>query len=315
MKVAVLSRYQNSNLRGVETFVKELVSRLSRKHQVNILVGTEADSLSVLLKGRYDLVMPMNGRFQALKASLGRLVGDYRIVMGGHAGIGIDDLWNIIAVKPDVFVALTENEKIWAKKYAWGSKIIKIPNGIDIEKFKSKGEKLDIKLRGPVVLSVGALVWYKHHERTIEAVSLIPEASLLLVGRGELKDKLSGLGRKKLGGRFKIIEVDYQEIPKVYRSCDLFTLPSWDREAFGIVYLEAMASNLPVVAPDDSSRREIVGDAGILVDTSNRYLFADAITKALRKNWDNMPRKQAEQFSWDIVAKEYEKVINELVGK
>ena len=115
-----------------------------------------------------------------------------------------------------------------------------------------------------------------------------------------------------MGKRFKITAFNYKDMPKVYRSCDLFTLPSWGREAFGIVYLEAMASGLGVVAPDDPSRREIVGDAGILVDVSDSNKYAQAIKAALKSDWQKKARLQAQKFSWDKIAKKYEKVLQTL---
>ncbi len=109
------------------------------------------------------------------------------------------------------------------------------------------------------------------------------------------------------------MEANYQDMPGLYRASDLFTLPSWDREAFGIVYLEALASNIPVVAPQDSSRKEIVGDAGILVDTSNCVSYAQAISETLSQNWGNKPRLQAQKFSWDEVAGKYEALFEEMM--
>lgn len=306
MKIAILSRYQNKTNRGVESFVTELVKRLSKNHHVDLLIGNESDSFSKIVKGHYDIVMPLNGRLQSLKASIGRIFSGYKMVIGGHSGIGRDDIFNIVIAKPDIFIALTKKMEKWSRKWAWGSKVVKIPNGIDLDNFHPIGEKYKHNLKGKVVLSVGALVWYKHHQKVIEAVSKLEEASLLIVGAGDEKRNLESLANILIPERFKIVSVDYQNIASVYRSADVFTLPSWDREAFGLVYLEALASNLPVVAPNDDSRREIVGDAGILIDTNDQVKYAEALKQALDKDWKDQPRKQAEKFSWDKIAKEYE---------
>jgi glycosyltransferase involved in cell wall biosynthesis len=306
MKIAILSRYQNEVYRGVETVVDELSKRLSKNHQVDIFAGKDSDNLSLVLKGKYNIVMPVNGRWQSLGASVARVLGGYKLVIGGHSGIGRDDIWNISICHPEVFIALTDYMSRWAKKWAWGTKVVKINNGVDLQKFTAFGNKFSFDLPRPIILSVGALVWYKHHERTIDAVSKLSRGSLLIVGDGPEKDKLEKMSKKKLGNRFKIIKVNYQDIPSIYRASDLFTLPSWDREAFGVVYLEAMATGLGVVAPNDSSRREIIGEAGFLTDVENSDSFADSIEKALNKKWGYLPRKQAEKFSWDIISKEYE---------
>jgi glycosyltransferase involved in cell wall biosynthesis len=316
MRIAILSRYQKTVSRGAESFVTELSGRLSKNHEVTVFSGGDSDNLEKVLKGKFDVVMPINGRMQSLKASLGRVLGKYKrsftpykLVIAGESGIGRDDIWNIAVAKPDVFVALTDYMADWAKKWAWGTKVVKIPNGVDLEKFKPNGEKYKIDLQGKIVLSVGALEWYKHHEKTIDAVSLLKDVSLWIVGSGIEKERLEKIAKRKMGSNFRISQVPFSEMPKIYRSAAVFTLPSWDREAFGIVYIEAMASGLPVVAPDDPPRREIVGQGGILVDINDPIKYAEAIQKALDTQWAEKPRKQAEKFSWEVVAKKYEEVM------
>lgn len=312
MKIVFLSRYQNIVERGAEIFVSELTKRLSKEIIVDIFSGGKADSLGDVLKGKYDVVIPTNGRWQSLKMSLGRLIGGYKLVITGHSGRGWDDILNIFLAKPDVFVALTDYLARWAKNWAWGSKILKINNGIDCDKFNSDGEKILIDLPKPIILSVGALVWYKHHDKAIEAVSRMKKGSLLIVGKGPLEDKLRKLGEKNLKKRFMITSFKNKDMPKVYRSCDLFTLPSWDREAFGIVYLEALASGLGIVAPNDDSRKEIIGDGGILVDTNNSNLYTEALNKALGIDWRERSINQSAKFSWDKIAKQYNEVLRSL---
>lgn len=309
MKILFLSRFQKKVQRGAENFVMELSKRLSKKYQVDIFSGKDADSISKIVLAGYDVVIPINGRLQSIMASLGRVRGGYKLLITGHSGKGWDDIWNISVARPDVFVALTDYLVNWAKGWAWGSKIIKIPNGIDLDKFSPHGKKINIGLPRPIILSVGALVWYKYHDRVIEAVSKLGRGSVLIVGYGPLKEKLMRAGKKLLGRRFKIASFQYEDMSKVYRCADLFTLPSWDREAFGIVYLEAMASGLPVVAPDDLSRREIINGAGILTDVSELQEYAKALNDCLEKDWKDIPRKQAEKFSWERISQMYEEAI------
>ena len=308
LKIAFLSRYQDEVSRGAETYVLELSRRLQQSYQVYILKGKDSDSFQKMIKGGYGLIIPVNGRAQALKASLGRIWSGYKLIISGQAGIGKDDIWNILFTAPDIYVALTDFEKQWVQKWTLGTKIVKIPNGVDLQRFKP-GQKVNIDLPKPIILSVGALQWYKHHELSIKAVSKMDNGSLLIIGLGPEYQSLNNLGQSLLGKRFKILEVKFSDIDKYYRSADVFVLPSWDRESFGIVYLEAMASGIPVVAPNDPPRREIVGEAGIFVDVNNIKEYAQAIDKALEVEWGEKPRKQAEKFSWDKIANEYVNLI------
>lgn len=314
MKIAFLSRYQNEERRGVESFALELSKHLSKKNIVQIFSGKDADNFSKVTKENWDVIYPLNGRSQTLKFSLGRLLKKYKLVIGGHSGIGRDDIWNI-NMRPNAFIALTEAEKEWAKSWTQGVPIIKIPNGIDLEKFKPTGEKYEINLDHPIILSVGALVSYKHHNKVINAVSKLKKGFLLIVGQGEMEKQLQEQAEQKIKNRYKIISAKYKDMPKIYRSADVFTLPSWDREAFGLVYLEAMASGLPVVAPDDSSRKEIVGEGGLLVDVNNEEAYSKALDKALQTNFENKPRKQAEKFSWEIITEKYQSLFEKLMNE
>lgn len=313
MKIALLSRHQQSINRGAEVFVEELSSRLNQAHEVVVLSGKKADSLREIIKGEFDVVVPINGRMQVLKVLIGRFFSNYKVVISGHSGIGRDDLWNIIVGNPEIFVCLTDymmkNSKLRiAKELSGLCEFKKIPNGVDLVKFSPEGARISIDLPGKIVLSVGALVWYKHHEKTIRAVSKLNDVSLLIIGKGLLKKGLEKLADELIPGRYRIIDVDYEEMPKYYRSADLFVLPSWEREAFGIAYLEAMASNLAVVAPDDLARREIVGDGGVFVDVSDSTSYSEKIITALQSDWGDKPRKQAEKFDWEVVASEYNKL-------
>lgn len=316
LKIVFLSRFLGTVNRGAETYVWELSQRLSKNHHVDILKGADSNDLGKFLFSGYDLVIPTNGRMQALKACLGRTVGGYQTLISGQAGIGADDIFNILVTLPNVYVALTDYEMTWAKNWTLFTKVVKIPNGVDLDKFSPHGGGKLIDLEKPIILSVGALEWYKHHDRTIQAISKLKVGSLLLVGSGHQKNELENLGKNLLGNkRFKILTVNYQDLPAYYRSASLFVLPSWDRESFGIVYLEAMASGLPVVAPDDPPRREIIGDAGVFVDVENSDGYAQAISLALKRSWATLPRRQAEKFSWDEIGREYNQLFKEMFNR
>ncbi|MCL5409239.1 MAG: glycosyltransferase [Patescibacteria group bacterium] len=313
MKIAFLSRYQQTTNRGAESFVAELSEQLAKKNKVEILCNKDADNLSKIIQGNYQVVFAINGRSQSLRASLGRSWGNYKLVITGQSGIGKDDILNISLAKPDVFVALTDYMRDWARKWAWGSKVVKIPNGVDTNKFKPGKSNLKINLPQPIILSVGALQWYKHHELTIKAVTRLQSASLLIVGTGNQEQQLQEMGQKLLGKRFALAKFPYQQMPDVYRLADLFVLPSWEREAFGIAYIEAMATNLPVVAPDDSPRREIIGTGGIFTNVYDTPIYAQSIERALKQNWQHKPHTQSLKFDWSKIGEQYQQLLDSLV--
>lgn len=318
IKIAILSRYTNVNFRGVESVVEALKNSLNKidGFEVAVLSGKDSDNWSGV-RDEFDVVIPTNGRWQALKMCWGRWFGKYKVIIVGHSGPGIDDIWNLVVARPNVFVVLTNSTNAnWRMRLgrllAFGVQVVQIPNGVDLIKFNQYGETAAIDLPKPIILSVGALVPEKRHRLVINAVSKM-NGSLVIIGDGPERDELVRIGKEKLGNRFLLQKVTHDKIASFYRAVDLFTLPSWGREAFGVVYLEAMATNLPIVAPDDESRREIIGNAGIYVQVEDETLYANGIEKALKDNWEDRPRRQAERFGWDLVAGQYARLISSLV--
>ena len=351
MKIAFLSFYSGVSYRGVETFVHELANRLHNfGHEITVyqfgkeLPGANYKTVSVevpmnwkqdkpfLLETLYfglkvkkftkivlskidkdtDVIFPTNGQWQGILCSVWAKIHKKRIVVSGQSGPGIDDRVNLWTF-PNIFVAMTDFQRRWARNANPFVKIEKIPNGVDLSKFKDSVTPININLTEPIVLCVGAFDFWKRQNLLIEAMSKLNKGSLLLVGRGKREAELSSLGQKLLGNRFRMMSFPHKEMPRIYASVDIFSYPTFAAESFGIVMVEAMASGLPVVANDDPIRREIVGDAGLFVDPTDTDAYAKALSEGLVKNWGDKPRKQAEKFNWDKIALEYEKLFKEIV--
>lgn len=235
------------------------------------------------------------------------------MIVSGQSGMGWDDRINLYCF-PDVFIALSSEALKWAKRVNPFVSSVYIPNGVDINKFQPPRTKSQTK-ETKTVLAVGAFTEQKRLDLAIDAASKLENIRLVIAGGGgNIKNNIYDLGIKKLGkDKFEIISVPFEKMPEVYQSADVFTLPSKSSEAFGNVLVEAMASGLPVVATDDPVRREIVGDAGILVDPTNTDAYSKALQKALDNDWQDAPRKQAEKFSWDVIAKEYENLFKKII--
>ncbi len=309
MKIVFLSKYSGKVTRGAETYVSEL-SRSLEKLGYKTAVYNFINPFGQLPRDS-DVVIPVNGRWQALLTRLWCWIFNKKMLISGQSGLGIDDRWNLFCF-PNRFIALTNAQRKWAKKANPFANIEVVPNGVNLKKFNSKVAPLATDLPKPLILAVGALVPEKRHELVIQAVTRLKEASLLIVGDGPEKEKLQNLGDQLLPGRFKITHVPHNHMPQVYKAADVFTFPTVPWESFGIVLVEAMASGLSVVTSDDPIRREIVGDAGLFIDPENSDDFAKALQSALQIKWGNTPRQQAEKFSWDQIAQKYAKIFEEL---
>jgi len=103
------------------------------------------------------------------------------------------------------------------------------------------------------VLMVSALIPSKRVAAGIEAVSRIPDAHLVGAGNGPLRASIEDTAARMLPGRFMLLSVPSADMPELYRSADVFLHLS-KGESFGNVYLEAIASGLPVVGHDSAPR-------------------------------------------------------------
>jgi glycosyltransferase involved in cell wall biosynthesis len=307
MKIAIFNKYQFKVNRGAETFVDELFSRLSRKHRVQIF--TEIN-LWNLLTDKYDIYIPTNGRLQAFLIRIISKIKGAKMIVSGQSGPGLDDRLNLYAF-PDVFVALTMHQEAWANKINPFVKVVVIPNGVDLNKFTPSKSKIRNK-----ILAAGAFTENKRHDLTIKATAMIPGVKLTIVGsQGEAESDLKELGRKLLKDNFEMVSVKHESMPQIYKSASVLAFPTVPWESFGIVMLEAMASGIPVVATKDPIRSEIIGSAGMLVNPENLNEYADALKTTMERNWKNLPRLQAEKFSWDNIGERYLKLIEEITQK
>jgi len=264
--------------------------------------------LPALWQRKFDVIIPTDGGWETLICRILTWLQRKKMIISGQSGPGYDDRWNLFWC-PNTFVALTSQAEKWVERACFRVKVVMIPNGVDLEKFTPTLRPKQIGLPKPIILCASALTPSKRIDLTIKAVAKLENASLLVVGEGDLKDELEKLGKKLLGKRFLLTSAKHEEMPHFYAAADLFTMVSVPWEAFGIVYVEAMASGLPVVATDTEARREIMGEAGLFVEPTDLFNYCAVIKKALEINWGEKPRQQAQKFSWDKITFQYEKAM------
>ena len=117
-----------------------------------------------------------------------------------------------------------------------------------------------------ILLSVGAIEGEEKRMDYIiaEATRLGPEWTLVLCGKA-VDQELLDTARRKLGTRFVHLYIDHDRIEEVYRLADVFVTASLN-EGFGIVILEAMRAELPVIAHDRALYRWILKSDATCID-------------------------------------------------
>lgn len=327
--VTILSRGVAKNL-GVQISAiphdLPFLSRIYRRRVVRKIAdklfldaaGIESLSFSLhavpyLLGANYDFLIPINGIWGAWVCRVIRRLRGTPFITVGHAGIGRPDLWQA-RQHPDMHIVLTEHARKWITKCCSSLNVRVISDGIDLQRYHPNTDPVLTNLECPVYLCAAALVPYKNIHLTIEAVSRLERGSLIVLGAGALRAELESQGLRQLGpGRFLLKAVPYRDMPSYFAACDAFTLVSEKEcEAFGIVYLEAMASNKPVVATADPIREEVIGEAGILCDGHDVDAYANALRSVVSTDFGDKPRRQAEKFAWDSMALQYQQLIIEV---
>ena len=174
-----------------------------------------------------------------------------------------------------------------------------VPNGVDLSTFRLRTEALDLAQRfglgdAPVLLTVARLVERKGIDAVLHALPAVaaslPSVRYLVVGEGPDRSRLEALARS-LGVADRVVfagRIDAHDLPRVYTLGDVFIMPNrrlanGDNEGFGLVFLEANASGLPVIAGRAGGTADAVidGQTGLVVDGTDTEAVAAAAVALL----------------------------------
>jgi glycosyltransferase involved in cell wall biosynthesis len=180
--------------------------------------------------------------------------------------------------------------------------------GVDLERFHpvsetERGAALRaLNVKGPLVVSVGALIPRKAHDIAIEAMLEIKDATLLVIGAGQERSRLASLIQARgLVERVRLLgSVPHSELPKILAAADVMVLMS-KSEGLANAWVEALACGTPLVISDVDGAREVLDrpEAGHLLPERTPA----AVTKAIEAILANPPardavRRSAERFTW-----------------
>jgi len=198
-----------------------------------------------------------------------------------------------------------------------------VPLSIDLDVIDAEDPPpLNIDTTDSFILFVGRLNYYKGVEYLIDAMDRIG-ATLLIVGEGKRRSDLEQRARDRgVDDRIRFLGyVSNQKLPSLYYAADLFILPSVEpSEAFGIVQLEAMARELPVVNTSLPTGVPWVSKdsrTGLTVPPRNAEALADAINTLLqddarRRRYGEQARERVERlFTRDRMLKKIQDIYEE----
>lgn len=197
-----------------------------------------------------------------------------------------------------------------------------IPNGIDVARFSSSKGKIEKFDDGVVnILFVGRLEPRKGLTSLLRSLPLISsytqsEFRLIVVGNGVLTRYYKNKVPASVQDRVHFVGgVSFDDLPRYYKTADIFCSPATYGESFGIVLVEAMASGVSVVAGNNEGYRKVIRDDvnGVLVDPENieslaRSLASLVDSEEMRKRLSRQGAKDCVQYSWSAIVDRIEKV-------
>ena len=170
------------------------------------------------------------------------------------------------------------------------------------------------------LLFVGRISIQKNPKRLIESISLCKSKVILdIVGDGDLLEETKRLVKQKnLKNVIFHGKKTGKSLIKIYQNSDIF-ISATDLESFGLTYLEAMASGLPIITTNLPAIRNVVKNNynGLLTEPTPKS-FANAIEKLikntkLRKKLAENGVKEVKKYSWDKIVKQTEEVYREVL--
>jgi glycosyltransferase involved in cell wall biosynthesis len=331
--------------RGIQFFSKILVyNYLSAAKLVNELIRKEGFKFDLVVA--HDWLSAIGGMTVKAEAGLpfafhvhstekGRTLGNGSVTVSNielHAAKAADLIVTVSYAMKDELIGLgCPKEKIQVayngvdpKKYD--------PATVAPEQIKKVRAMYDIEDDDYMILFVGRLVGVKGVDKLILALPHIlqknPKAKLVIVGLGDLQEYLMNLVKATKMSDF--VKFRFEFIPEEerilhYAACDVAVFPSF-YEPFGIVVLEAMSMERPVVVGGSgvSGMREIVvccgeEQCGYHIDPSSPSDIAWGINSVLEndenRKWlgKNGRRRVLNEFTWDKIAEKtlglYEQII------
>jgi phosphatidyl-myo-inositol dimannoside synthase len=219
-------------------------------------------------------------------------------------------------------------------------RVDRIPPGVDLERFAPAVDGATLRARwgvpsdAPLVGCISRLVPRKGQDALLAVWPRVrtrhPAAWLVLVGEGPSAERLAR-DVERLGPAAQVVlagRVPWEELPACYAALDLFAMPCrtrWgglDVEGLGIVYLEAQACAVPVVAGRSGGAPETVrdGTTGTVVEGRDRGALLTALDGWLadpagRDRAGRQGRRWVEErWGWEAIAADFEHLLVEVAG-
>ena len=206
-------------------------------------------------------------------------------------------------------------------------KIVVIPNGVDLDRFRPptpderQAARAELRLgtEERVAVFVGHEFSRKGLSFAIDGLRHAPSVLLLIIGGNDDIIAAANAEAQELGVGDRVLFLGPRELLTPFLAAsDFFVLPS-AYEANALVVLEALSSGLPVIATPVGFAPEIIadGDNGFIVArdaqaVGERMEQLASLEDSELAEWSRRARASAQQFGWNAIARRYLELVEEL---
>lgn len=296
-----------------------LASKLHRQNHYQIIWAIMASygGLSALL---FKL------RYKKVKFLLTLQEGDSEKHILSRVGI-FYPFWRLIFKKADYIQAISNYLADFARRHGAKCQIAVVPNGVDLQKFKSQNLKVKSSSQNSkVIITTSRLVYKNGIDILIKAVAELKaknyKLKVIIVGSGPEDQNLKKLA-KNLGLSNEVIflgHIEPDKIPEYLYQADVFVRPSRS-EGLGNSFLEAMAAGLPVIGTAVGGIPDFLEDevTGLFCKAEDHNDLAEKIKLLLSDS--NLSNKLSQNgwqlveanYSWDVITLKIRDVFNNLL--
>lgn len=278
----------------------------------------------------------------ALMAGAARQAGASKIIASTH---GHEVGWSMLPVSKDLLRKIGNEVDVityisdytlnrFQKAFGEQPEYRHLPSGVDIHTFQPATDTQILNTRKahglegetPVIVCISRLVPRKGQDSLIKALPKVlksfPTTQLLFVGSGPYEAKL----RKLAAGLNKNVQflgrLEHQEMVQILAAADIFAMPARTRgkgldvEGLGIVYLEAQASGVPVVAGTSGGAPEtLTAGSGVVVEGRDVEKLSEVLVDLLgnpqlRAEMGAAGRQHVEEkWAWEIMGQRLHEIL------
>lgn len=294
----------------------------------------------LLQASKFDIIHAHSHLFFSTNlAAFKRQVGDIPLAITNHglfsqtAPMNVQKLYLRTLGKwtfnrADLLFCYTDGVKQRFRSRGITSPIQVVSNGIDHARFTPEGSHSDIiDDNRPTVLSVIRLVEGKRPLDAIKSIDRLresfPRIHLYIAGDGHLKNDLQEyINKNRLKNTVTLLgNVDYDEMPKLYRSCDVLLLPSKEEAGAPRVVLEAMATRTPFVLTELEHTSDILLETGINVPVGKIDAISSELGRLLADNELQIKigtkgeKLVRQEFNWKGTVEDTTEALDRLIHK